>query len=179
MINLINLVLRAKPYQIAVVKTEETQDHEIYAKTRIEWKEKSKSLLSQLPTLLSYLEAGRATMSTPSEINLESDEGMVVYIPTGLRISSMPETPKHAVSFLTKIAQDALEHYYTTAKIVEQVFWKAAMQKFLSPDIVERIAREETGYGSSHRRRFHELMRQYFSVKFTVHTAENVLRVEA
>lgn len=91
----------------------------------------------------------------------------------------LPEDPKTAVKDLMSIIEESLEHLLTTMKEVEKWFWKAARQKGFSPKIVERMAREESGFNSRElMMRFQRILHKFFSLKFRIYKAEAKLRVE-
>ncbi len=182
LLNLVNLLLRESPHRITILdlKGYKDPDPELYVVTRVDWREPTRPMLGQLPRVLSLLETLRGTRSVPKEVYLDSTEGIAVYIPTGVRTSQIPSKPKVAVSFITDLMEQSLTFILSTMKEVEDYFWMAAKKKGYSPDIVDKIAnREPEFYRPEHVRRFHQLMSNYFSIRFRIHTAESCLRVEA
>lgn len=179
-ISLANLLQRDTPNRIAIVSTALPEiDPELYVVTKTEWKNPREPLLHQLPRLLSNLEALRGTRGVPSEVYLDSNDGIALYLPTGIHVSDIPMDPKNAVLFLKEVIRDTIDFYITTVKDVEAHFWKFAKREGFSKTIVEKIGRKEEGFRSrSTLSRFHSLMRQYFSIKFRIHTSESCLRVE-
>ncbi|MHA2078699.1 MAG: hypothetical protein ACXAB0_03350 [Candidatus Thorarchaeota archaeon] len=181
MINLVNLLLRETAHRITVLERARGPDPELYVVTRVDWRtpELEKPMLPQLPRLLSLLETLRGTRGVPREVRLNSTDGVAVYLSTGIRVSTLPEDPKTAVKDLMSIIEDSLEHLLSTMKEVEKWFWKAARQKGFSPRIVERMAREESGYNSRElMMRFQRILHKFFSLKFRIYRAEAKLRVE-
>ncbi|MFW9926103.1 MAG: hypothetical protein ACFFDM_04970 [Candidatus Thorarchaeota archaeon] len=181
MINLVNLLLRETSHRITVLERARGPDPELYVVTRVDWRnpDLEKPMLPQLPRLLSLLETLRGTKGVPREVNLNSTTGVAVYLPTSVRVSKLPQDPKTAVEELMTIIEESLTHLLSTMKEVERWFWKAARQKGFSPEIVERMAREERGYSSrEHQMRFQRILHSYFSLKFRIYRAEARLRVE-
>ncbi|MFW9767607.1 MAG: hypothetical protein ACFFF9_12495 [Candidatus Thorarchaeota archaeon] len=181
MINLVNLLLRETAHRITVLDRARGPDPELYVVTRVDWKhpDLEKPMLPQLPSLLSLLETLRGSKGVPREIRLNSAEGVAVYLSTGVRVSSLPKDPKTAVQGLMAIIEESLEHLFSTMREVEKWFWKAARQKGFSPEIVERMAREEVGYNSRELMlRFQRILHKFFSLKFRIYQAEERLRVE-
>jgi hypothetical protein len=154
-------------------------DPELYVVTKAEWKDPGKPLLLQLPSLLSLLESLRGTRGVPTEVYLDSNDGIAVYLPTGVYVSDIPMQPKVAIRFLQEITDETLDFYFTTVKEVESHFWVLARRAGFSPLIVEKIGKGVEGFKSpSSLRQFHSLMGKYFSIKFRIHTSESCLRVE-
>ncbi len=136
-------------------------------------------MLPQLPKLLSILDTLRGNRGVPTEVYLDSSEGLAVYLPTGHLLSDIPAEPKNAVEFLKSALNDTKEHFFSTIYDVERHFWLEARTKGFNRDVVERIARRERGFDTaSQRESFHELLRGYFSTRFRIHTSEWCLRVE-
>ncbi len=181
MINLVNLLLRETSHRITVLERVRGPDPELYVVTRVDWRDPDleKPVLHQLPKILSLLETLRGTKGVPTEVKLDSTEGVAVYLPTGIRVSRLPQDPKNAVQELMSIIEESLSHLLSTMKEVELWFWKAARQRGFSPAIVERMARKETGFSSPElMMRFQQVLHKYFSLKFRVYRAEARLRVE-
>jgi hypothetical protein len=181
LLNLVNLLLRESPHRITVLEMQgyKEPDPELFVVTRVDWRDPSKPVLGQLPRVLSLLETLRGTKSVPKEIYLDSTEGIAIYIPTGVRTSQIPSSPKIAVSFITDLMERSLNFILTTMKEVEDYFWRAAKKKGFSPEIVDKIANHDPDfYKPEHVKRFHDLMGNYFSMRFRIHTAESCLRVE-
>ena len=182
MINLVNLLLRETSHRITVLERARGPDPELYVVTRVDWRDPDleKPVLHQLPKILSLLETLRGTKGVPKEVKLDSIEGVAVYLPTGIRVSRLPQDPKNAVQELMSIIEESLSHLLSTMKEVELWFWKAARQRGFSPAIVERMARKETGFSSPElMMRFQQVLHKYFSLKFRIYQAEARLRVEA
>ncbi len=182
MINLVNLLLRESAHRITVLERARGPDPELYVVTRVDWRDPDleKPVLPQLPRILSLLETLRGTKGVPREVKLDSTEGIAVYLPTGIRVSHLPQDPKKAVQDLMTIIEESLEHLLSTMREVERWFWKGARQKGFSPIIVERMARKESGFSSRElMMRFQRVLHVYFSLKFRIYKAEARLRVEA
>lgn len=179
-INLANLLQRNSPNRLAIVSTALPEmDPELYVVTKTEWKNPQEPILLQLPRLLSNLEALRGTRGVPSEVYLDSNDGMALYLPTGIYISDIPMDPKNAVMFLQAIIEDTITFYRSTVEDVESHFWRFARREGFSKAIVEKISKKEDGFRSrATLSRFHSIMREYFSIKFRIHTSESCLRVE-
>ncbi|RLI52430.1 MAG: hypothetical protein DRO87_13235 [Candidatus Thorarchaeota archaeon] len=179
-ISLANLLLRETPNRLTIISTAIPEmDPELYVVTKAEWKNPSKPLLVQMPRLLSLLEALRGTRGVPTEVYLDSNDGIAVYLPTGVHISDIPIGPKDAVRFLQDVIDDTIDFYFNTVREVESHFWVLARRRGYSPLIVEKIGRGVKGFQSrSSVAMFHSLLRQYFSIKFRIHTSESCLRVE-
>ena len=179
-INLANLLQRDTPNRLTIVSTAMPElDPELYVVTRTEWRHPREPLLQQLPRLLSNLEALRGTRGVPTEVYLDSSDGIALYLPTGVYVSDIPMDPKSAVLFLKEIIRNTIAFYESTVKDVEEHFWRFAKREGFSKAIVEKIGRKEPGFRSrATSTRFHSLMRQYFSIKFRIHTSEWCLRVE-
>lgn len=183
MINLVNLLLRETTHRITIVQidAEQEKDPELHVVTRLDWRDpdRAKPILSQLPKILSLLETLRGSRGVPSEIYLDSTEGIAVYLPTGLRISDIPEEPKEAVTFLMAVVETSVTHHLATMNEVEGWFWRVARQKGFSPEIVEKMGLKEKHYDSPNLlNKFHGLLRRYFSIRFRIHTAESCIRLE-
>jgi hypothetical protein len=181
-LNLVNLLLRESAHRVTTIEMRgyKEPDPELYVVTRIDWRDHERPILGQLPRILSLLETLRGTMSVPREIFLDSNEGVAVYIPTGVRISQIPEQPKDAVSFITTLIEDSLNFILSTMEEVEEYFWRAAKKKGFSLEIVDKIGSNDPQfYKFEHIVRFHEIMASYFSIRFRIHTSESCLRVEA
>jgi hypothetical protein len=182
MINLVNLLLRESAHRITVLERARGPDPELYVVTRVDWRDPDleKPMLPQLPRLLSLLETLRGSKGVPKEVNLDSAEGVAVYLATGIRVSELPKDPKTSVQELMSIIEDTLTHLLSTMREVEKWFWRASRQRGFSPDIVEKMARKETGFNSPElMMRFQRLLHKYFSLKFRIFRAEARLRVEA
>ena len=179
-LNLTNLLMRETPHRVTTIQLGYLEpDPELYVVTRVDWREASQPILSQLPRLLSYLEVLRGTRGVPVEVYLDSSEGMAIYIRMDKRISEIPDNPRDAVSFVRERIDSTLDFYHSTVEEVENQFWRIARKKGFSPAIVEKMAREEKGFSSKTPiTGFHMLLRAYFSLRFRIHTSENCLRVE-
>jgi hypothetical protein len=181
MINLVNLLLRETSHRVTVLEHCDGPDPQIYIVTRVEWRDHdiSKPFLPQLPRILSLLETLRGSKGVPREVYLDSTEGIAVYLPSGLKISELPDDSKKAVHLLISAVEDSLEHMYSTMNDVEHWFWKAARQKGFSPEIVEKMGNKEPHFDSkAFTWRFQRLLRRYFSLHFTIHRSESCLHVE-
>ncbi len=181
MINLVNLLLRETSHRITVLERCGGPDPEIYVVTRVNWRDPdiNRPILSQLPRILSLLETLRGNKGVPREVYLESTEGIAVYLPTGMKVSELPNDPKQTVQLLMTIVEDSLEHLFSTMTEVEVWFWKAARQKGFSPEIVEKMGLKESHFDSSELMwRYQRILRKYFSLRFTIHKSEDLLRVE-
>lgn len=181
MINLVNLLLRETSHRITVLERCGGPDPEIYVVTRVNWRDPdiNRPILSQLPRILSLLETLRGNKGVPREVYLDSTEGIAVYLPTGMKVSELPDDPKKTVQLLMTIVEDSLEHLFSTMTEVEVWFWKAARQKGFSPEIVEKMGNKEPHFDSSELMwRYQRILRKYFSLRFTIHKSEDLLRVE-
>jgi len=181
MINLVNLLLRETSHRITVLERVDGPDPEIYVVTRVNWRDPdiNKPILSQLPRILSLLETLRGNKGVPREVYLDSTEGIAVYLPTGMKVSELPDDPKKTVQLLMTIIEDSLEHLFSTMTEVEIWFWKAARQKGFSPEIVEKMGNKEPHFDSSELMwRYQRILRKYFSLRFTIYRSEDILRVE-
>ena len=181
MINLVNLLLRESAHRITILQRARGPDPELYVVTRVDWRDPdlNKPVLPQLPKILSLLETLRGTRGVPREVKLDSSEGVAVYLPTGIRVSKLPQDPKKAVKVLMDIIEESLAHLLSTMREVEKWFWKAARQRGFSPAIVERMALKESGFSSPElMMRFQRVLHKYFSLKFRIYSAEARLRVE-
>lgn len=181
MINLVNLLLRETSHRITVLERVDGPDPEIYVVTRVNWRDPdiNKPILSQLPRILSLLETLRGNKGVPREVYLDSTEGIAVYLPTGMKVSELPDDPKKTVQLLMTIIEDSLEHLFSTMTEVEVWFWKAARQKGFSPEIVEKMGNKEPHFDSSELMwRYQRILRKYFSLRFTIYRSEDLLRVE-
>ena len=181
MINLVNLLLRETSHRITVLERTDGPDPEIYVVTRVNWRSSdvTKPVLPQLPRILSLLETLRGSKGVPREVYLDSTEGIAVYLPTGMKISELPDEPKKTVQLLMTIVEDSLEHLFSTMAEVEVWFWKAARQKGFSPEIVEKMGNKEPHFDSSELMwRYQRILRKYFSLRFTIVRSEDLLRVE-
>ncbi|MFW9806220.1 MAG: hypothetical protein ACFFFK_05775 [Candidatus Thorarchaeota archaeon] len=181
MINLVNLLLRETAHRITILQRARGPDPELYVVTRVDWRspDKDTPILPQLPKILSLLETLRGTKGVPREVKLESTEGVAVYLPTGIRVSQLPQDPKKSVNMMMTVIEESLAHLLSTMREVEKWFWKAARQRGFSPAIVERMVRKESGYGQPElMMRFQQLLHKYFSLKFRIYHAEAALRVE-
>ncbi len=181
MINLVNLLLRETSHRITVLERVDGPDPEIYVVTRVNWRDPdiNKSILSQLPRILSLLETLRGNKGVPREVYLDSTEGIAVYLPTGMKVSGLPNDPKKTVQLLMTIIEDSLEHLFSTMTEVEVWFWKAARKKGFSPEIVEKMGNKEPHFDSKELMwRYQRILRKYFSLRFTIVRSEDLLRVE-
>ncbi len=181
MINLVNLLLRETSHRITVLERVDGPDPEIYVVTRVNWRDPdfNRPILSQLPRILSLLETLRGNKGVPREVYLDSTEGIAVYLPTSLKVSELPDDPKQTVQLLMTIIEDSLEHLFSTMTEVEAWFWKAARQKGFSPEIVEKMGNKDPHFDSSELMwRYQRILRKYFSLRFTIHRSEDLLRVE-
>ena len=182
MMNLVNLLLRDTTHRIAILtKTQQDVNPELYIVTRIEWRDRhqEKPLLTQIPRLLSLLETLRGTDGVPREIFLDSQDGIAVYLPTGLRLSDLPEESKECVHFLIGLVEYTVVHRLQTMLEVEKWFWRRARRNGFSPEIVQRMARKEMHYNSKAlEERFNEVMQCYFSVRFRISRHEPLMRLE-
>jgi len=179
-LNLTNLLMRETPHRVTTIQLGSIErDPELYVVTRVDWRESSQPILSQLPRLLSCLEVLRGTEGVPAEVYLENTEGLVIYIRMDIRVSDIPEDPRDVVTFLRDRIDSTLEFYYTTVEEVERQFWSNARRKGFSPAIAEKMARKEKGFRSrTPIAGFHMLLRAYFSLRFRIHSSESCLRVE-
>lgn len=179
-LNLTNLLMRDTPHRVTTIKLGYLEpDPELHVITRVDWRDSSQPILSQLPQLLSILEVLRGTRGVPAEVYLDNTEGMVVYIPMDTRVSEIPSNPRDAVSFVRDKIDSTLDFFHSTVKEVKRQFWIIARKKGFSPVIVEKMAREEEGFrAKTPIAGFHMLLRAYFSLRFRIHTSENCLRVE-
>ncbi|MFX1482632.1 MAG: hypothetical protein ACFFCP_05515 [Promethearchaeota archaeon] len=180
-INLVNLLMRETAHRITVLERARGPDPELYVVTRVDWRDSDpdKPILPQLPRLLSMLETLRGTRGVPKEVRLSNSEGVAVYLPTEVRVSTLSNDPKTAVQELMDIIEESLMYFLSTIKEVETWFWKAARQKGFSPKIVECMARKEPGFNSRELAiRFQSVLHKYFSLKFRIFNAEETLRVE-
>lgn len=181
MISLVNLLLRQTPHSVSVLERCDGPDPQIFVVTRVEWRDPdiSKPFLSQLPKILSLLETLRESNGVPREVCLDSTEGVAVYLPSGVKISELPDEPKKAVHLLMSIVETSLEHLRSTMSDVESWFWRVARQKGFSPEIVEKMGKKEAHYDSNDLMwRFQRLLQKYFSLRFTIHRSESCLRLE-
>ncbi|TFH07738.1 MAG: hypothetical protein E4H14_07830 [Candidatus Thorarchaeota archaeon] len=181
MINLVNLLLRETNHRITVLERCDGPDPELYVVTRVNWRDKdvTKPVLPQLPRILSLLETLRGNKGVPREVYLDSTEGIAVYLPSGMKISELPSDAKKTVKLLMSIVEDSLEHLHSTMSEVESWFWKAARQKGFSPDIVEKMGNKDPHFSSTELMwRYQRILRKYFSLRFTIHRSEDILRVE-
>jgi hypothetical protein len=126
-----NLLLRETSHRVTVLERCDGPDPQIYVVTRVEWRNSdiNKPFLPQLPRILSLLETLRGSKGVPREVYLDSTEGIAVYLPSGLKVSELPNDSKKTVQLLMTIVEDSIEHMYSTMKEVEHWFWKAARQK--------------------------------------------------
>ncbi len=179
-INMTNLLMRDTSHRLTTVPLAYPEpDPELYVITTVAWKDPRRPILSQLPRLLSYLEALRGTRGVPSEVYLDSGEGMVVYLPSETRVSEIPHGAKEAVNFLQELVEQTLDFYRTTVEDVEKTFWKIARKRGFSPEIVEWMTNRTQGFNSpAAANGFHILLHSYFSIRFSIHRAENCLHVE-
>jgi len=181
MINLVNLLLRETSHRITVLERTDGPDPEIYVITRVNWRSSdvTKPILPQLPRILSLLETLRGSKGVPREVYLDSTEGIAVYLPTGMKVSELPDDPKKTVQLLMTIVEDSLEHLFSTMTEVEVWFWKAARQKGFSPEIVEKMGNKDPHFDSNELMwRYQRILRKYFSLRFTIVRSEDLLRVE-
>ena len=180
-INLVNLLLRETTHRITVLERGDGPDPEIYVVTRVNWRDPdiNKPVLSQLPRILSLLETLRGSKGVPREIHLDSTEGIAVYLPSGMKVSELPNDPKKTVRLLMTIVDDSLEHLFSTMTEVETWFWKVARQKGFSPEIVEKMGNKDPHFDSAELMwRYQRILRKYFSLRFTIYRSEDLLRVE-
>jgi hypothetical protein len=164
-----------------VLQKDSDADPELFVVTQVEWRnhDSNKPLLPQLPRILSLLETLRGSRGVPRDIYLESTKGIIVYLPTGIRLSVLPKDARDTVQQLLNTVEESVVHTLDTMKAVEDWFWKIARRKGFSPEIVERMANSEPHYNSTElHQRFHEIMRKYFSLRFRIHTSESCLHVE-
>jgi hypothetical protein len=181
MINLVNLLLRETSHRVTVLQRCDGPNPEIYVVTRVAWRDPdiTKPFLPQLPRILSLLETLRASKGVPREVYLDSTEGITVYLPSGLKVSDLPEDSKKALHLLISVVEDSLEHMYSTMNEVEHWFWKVALQKGLSYEIVEKMGNKELRFDSKELMwRFQRLLQRYFSLRFSIQKSESCLRVE-
>ncbi|MHA1770720.1 MAG: hypothetical protein ACTSYL_08790 [Candidatus Thorarchaeota archaeon] len=181
MINLVNLLLRDTDHRITILQRGAGPDPEVYVVTTVQWRDRdsTRPLLPQLPRLLSLLETLRGTRGVPSQIYLDSLDGVSVFLPTGTHLSQIPTSSKGSVRKLMDLVEESVSHLYSTMQEVELWFWRAARRKGFSPQIVERMARKERHFDSvGLERNFHDLLRAYFSVRFRIHRSESILHVE-
>ena len=178
-INMTNLLMRDTSHRLTTVPVAYNEtDPELYVVTTVDWRNRGMPILSQLTRLLSHLEVLRGTRGVPSEVYLESREGMVIYLPTETTVSEIPHGAKEAVQYLQRVVKQTLDFYKTTVEEVERAFWKQARRRGFSPQIVESMANKKHGFNSpAATKTFHLLLRSYFSLKFRIHNAENCLYV--
>ena len=179
-INMTNLLMRDSVHRLTTVPLAyEEPDPELYVITTVDWRNTNRPILSQLPRLLSYLEALRGTRGVPSEVYLDNRDGMVVYLPTETRVSEIPHAAKDAVKLLQETVEQTLEFYKNTVTEVEKTFWRIARRKGFSPQILEKMATKTEGFRSPAAvDGFYMLLQSYFSLRFRIHRAENCLHVE-
>jgi hypothetical protein len=180
-INLANLLLRDTSHRITILQKERTKNPELYVVTRIEWRDPNpkRPLLSQYPRLLSLLETMRGTDGVPTEIYLDSMDGLAVFFPTGVRLSNLPEDSKECIQFLMVLVEYTVTDRLQTMREVEKWFWRSARRMGFSPTIVERMARGEPYYDSIvHLKRYNDLLHRYFSVRFIISRNEPLMRLE-
>ena len=93
MINLVNLLLRETSHRITVLERTDGPDPQIYVVTRVNWRDAdvTKPVLPQLPRILSLLETLRGSKGVPREVYLDSTEGIAVYLPSGMKVSELPD----------------------------------------------------------------------------------------
>lgn len=180
---LVNLLLREADTKLTTLSMPGHQepDPEIYVVTRIPWRDATGNdeALPQIPRLLSILDTLRGNRGVPTEVYLDSTEGLAAYLPTGVHISDIPSRPREAVQCLKSAIENTKEHFFSTIHDVERHFWRMARKRGYNRDTVDRIARNERGFDSpAQRAEYHQLLREYFSTRFTIHTAEWCLRVE-
>ena len=180
-INLANLLLRETSHRITILQKERTRDPELYVVTRIEWRDQDvkRPLLGQYPRLLSLLETLRGTDGVPTEIYLDSMDGLAVYFPTSVRLSRLPEDSKECIHFLINLVEYTVTDRLQTMREVERWFWRSARRMGFSPSIVERMAKGEPFFDSiAHLKRYNDLLHQYFSVRFIISRNEPLMRLE-
>ena len=182
-INLVNLLMRNTDRRVTVLQVggKVDPDPEVYVVTRVDWRDKdlNKPILPQLPRVLSMLETLRGSRGVPKEIHLDSTDGVVCYIPTGIRMSQLPSSAKASVQFIMSVVNQTVSHFDSTRSEVEDWFWRTARKRGFNPEIVERIARREKHYDSpSHEHRFSKVIEDYFSLRFKVYRAESCLKLE-
>lgn len=181
LVNLANLLLRETNDRITVLQRCDGPNPELFVVSRVDWKDPDpkRPILPQLPKILSLLETLRETRGTPHEIFLDSNDGIAVYLPTGLRISDLPRNPKEAIRFLLALVHDSATNMLSTMQEVENCFWIAARRKGFSPEIVQRMALGEQHYDSPGLARdFQCILRRYFSIRFHIQRSESCLYVE-
>jgi len=107
MINLVNLLLRETSHRITVLERTDGPDPQIFVVTRVTWRDPdiNKPVLSQLPRILSLLETLRGNKGVPREVYLDSTEGIAVYLPSGMKVSELPDDPKKTVRLLMTIVE--------------------------------------------------------------------------
>jgi hypothetical protein len=180
---LVNLLLRDTSHRIELLDVEQTEgiDPEIHVVTRFDWRTPpyDNPILVEIPSLLSILEALRGARSVPSEIYLDSTEGLIAHLSTGVTASQVPRNSKDAVRFLLNLCKNTVWHTRDTIYAVEDFFWKAARQRGYSPEIVRKIALKDDGYDRLEvQKGFADLLKRYFSIRFRIHRAESCLMVE-
>jgi hypothetical protein len=150
-LDLVNLLLRETPNRVTVFRQADGPNPEIYVVTRVAWRDKdcSQPILQQLPRVLSLLETLRGSKGVPREVYLDSTDGIVVYLPSGLRVSELPNDSTNAVQLLLSFVDNSLRNLHSTMNEVEQWFWKAARQKGFSPEIVKKMGNNEPHYDST------------------------------
>jgi len=179
-INMTNLLMRDTSHRLTTIPLACPEpDPELHVIATVDWRDKDRHILSQLPRLLSHLEALRGTRGVPSEVYLDCGDGMVVYLPTEVRVSEIPHSAKEAVHFLKELVEQTLEFYEATVAEVERTFWRQARRRGFSPEILEEMVTKTDGFRSPAAvKGFYLLLHAYFSLKFTIHRAENCLRLE-
>ncbi len=181
LINLVNLLLRDTQHRVTILQKAAGPDPEVYVTTSVQWRDNDPTLplLPQLPRLLSLLETLRGTRGVPTQIYLDSMDGVPVFLPTGLHQSQIPSDSREGVRMLVDLVEETVSHLYSTIHEVETWFWRAARHKGFSPQIVERMARGERHFDSPGLEwQFHRLLRSYFSVHFRIHRSESTLHLE-
>lgn len=182
-ISLVNLLNRHTPVRIKVVQLGEVDpDPQLFVVTRVDWRDLERPIMSQLPKVLAYLETMRGTRGVPDKVYLDSAEGLQLYIPSGKTASEIPNTPRVAVKFLRDLAEDTIRFIEETSKAVEDTFWRIAMKKGYSPEIIDNLETHANGFDSPARianlLRFRELMEKFYSLRFRIHSAEMMLHLE-
>lgn len=179
----VNLLLRKTTTQFKFVELGEIDpDPMLYIVTRVDWRDINRPTLSQLPRVLSYLETMRGTKGVPDKVYLDSTEGLQMNIPSGSRASEIPSNTREAVTYLKDLADDVIGFVMATSKEVEKAFWKIAMKRGFSPEIVDRLEGKEEGFDSAARitnlQRYTDIMERFFSIRFRIHSAEKMLHLE-
>jgi hypothetical protein len=185
MLNLANLILKDTVHRVGILQGKYKPiepNPEIYIVTRIEWRshDTAEPIIPQLPRLLSFLETLRGTDSVPSEIHLDSTEGFSAYLPTGIRVSQLPDNDKECIRRLIELTEEKVTEIYSIADTVHTFFWKRAQNRNYGPDIIRNLAsgKYPERHTQTHLEWFREIMNEYFSIHFKIEENDTIVRVE-